>query len=287
MSSSIAVPAGGATVGSLESHLLSLTSQQLFAALASVLSSPSASLRHPLSQLSSSRSRKRRRVQHGQPDSAAADGDSGPGQSAAVQPFTGSGEDDYSAAAAVEEAAVVLPVSAEWVRVACECCIQLCAAQQQRRQHRRRKQPQQPAAAPAAAIAATPQAQHELQNGDGECSGSPCTSYLCSLHLLLSTHCLSLTACSSLLPLTLKCYHSHPTLLRALLTATHDWSEAQLGRALKHILSGLHSSQQQQQQQQAATETTDWRPDQTLSEQQTSTQPTNDHVSDSVLIPLP
>ena len=141
----------------------------------------------------------------------------------------------------------MLPVNAEWVRVACESCEQLCRAQQQRARQRARKQ--QP-----------PQQQQQSSGVDAVCGGSPCLSYLCSLHLLLSTHCVSLSACPSLLPLTLQCSTSHPQLLRALLTATHDWSEAQIVQALRHVLHARNATPQ-------PLEKGEWRTDHTLSDQ--------------------
>ena len=222
----------------MESHMLSLTPQQLFSALSSVLLSPSASVGP---SITSHRSRKRRRAPHPAPSISglhgALESDAG----------VGSGDDDelHAAVAAMDDSApppvTVLPVSAEWLRVACNCCAQLCAAQQQRWRQRRRKQEQQQQQQQQllqhrAPPAQSDQAAHQLASAEESCTGSPCVSYLCSLQLLIGTHCVSLTACPALLQLTLQCYTSHPQLLRALLTATHDWSEAQIVQALRHVL---------------------------------------------------
>ena len=258
--------AGGASaassLASLESHLLSLTPQQLFSAVSSVLSSPLAS---SSAALLSSRSRKRRRSHHSA--AAAVDGegaalDQPPAHSHthlnSLTRAVSSGDDELNSAGhtADDGGAVVFPVSSSWLRVACDCTVRLCTAQLQRATQRTRKQ-QPPQAAAVAAGQQHGRAQSEA------CSGSPCVSYLCSLHVLLSTHCVSLSACPQLLPLTLHCADTHPQLIRALLTTTHDWSEEQIVRALKHALHSAEANTPKAGAQQADGE--EWRTHHTLS----------------------
>ena len=247
MSSAVLSVVGG-SVGEWSAHLLSLSPQQLHSTLSRLLSSPSPSLPHVAT---SNRSRKRRRVQH---TLAPID------YEAPVTDIRSGMDDPETAAVTVSDsAALVLPVSAEWIRIACHCCERLCTAQQQRGLQRRHKQP----------LSTEPQ--------PDVCTGSPCVSYLCSLHLLLATHCVSLSACPSLLPLTLRCSVSHPHLIRTLLTATHDWSEAQIVEALQATLRTHTARDSNGTAQQAA----EWRTNHTLSEQQ----PTSEHSIDRPAAP--